>query len=148
MGAPPPLLLPSAPVCCSCAAGLSVAGPRRLAATPSSPSSVASNSTLLLRPSCRLQGRASVARAARGGGEGEGGKSDEAAFFGEDGVVEDMDGYMDYLSLEYDSVWDTKPAWSVHLLLFLLRVSCTYLHYITLRHHRKLVVSGIAEPYK
>lgn len=28
----------------------------------------------------------------------------------EDGVGEDMDGYMNYLSLEYDSVWDTKPS--------------------------------------
>ncbi|CAN1176845.1 hypothetical protein LINPERPRIM_LOCUS3825 [Linum perenne] len=32
-------------------------------------------------------------------------------FMDEDGVVEDMDGYMNYLSLEYDSVWDTKPSW-------------------------------------
>ncbi|KAL6502864.1 hypothetical protein OROHE_024032 [Orobanche hederae] len=22
-----------------------------------------------------------------------------------------MNGYLDYLSLEYDSVWDTKPSW-------------------------------------
>uniref|UniRef100_J3LRX0 DUF6737 domain-containing protein n=2 Tax=Oryza brachyantha TaxID=4533 RepID=J3LRX0_ORYBR len=22
-----------------------------------------------------------------------------------------MDGYLNYLSLEYDSVWDTKPSW-------------------------------------
>lgn len=58
-----------------------------------------------------------MARAGGSGGDGEGGKSGAAAFFGEDGVVEDMDGYMDYLSLEYDSVWDTKPAWSVSSLL-------------------------------
>ncbi|GKE45996.1 hypothetical protein Tco_1473280, partial [Tanacetum coccineum] len=31
-------------------------------------------------------------------------------YLDEDGVVEDMDGYMNYLSLEYDSVWDTKPS--------------------------------------
>ncbi|KAI3819344.1 hypothetical protein L1987_13172 [Smallanthus sonchifolius] len=32
-------------------------------------------------------------------------------FLDADGVVEDMDGYLNYLSLEYDSVWDTKPSW-------------------------------------
>ena len=61
-----------------------------------------------------------------GGGKGEGGKSGAAAFFDEDGVVDDMDGYLNYLSLEYDSVWDTKPAWSVPLLLrscFLLDIA-------------------------
>ncbi|GJM96314.1 hypothetical protein PR202_ga13136 [Eleusine coracana subsp. coracana] len=111
----------TASACCSCAAG--IAGPRRLAAKPSSPSSV--NSRLLLRPSCSRLRRAGIARAAGGGGggEGDGGKSGAAAFFGEDGVVEDMDGYMDYLSLEYDSVWDTKPVWSVPLLLFVVLVS-------------------------
>ncbi|XP_076902099.1 uncharacterized protein LOC143556728 [Bidens hawaiensis] len=38
---------------------------------------------------------------------------DESAgrFLDEDGVVEDMDGYLNYLSLEYDSVWNTKPSW-------------------------------------
>uniref|UniRef100_A0A2P2JW40 Uncharacterized protein n=1 Tax=Rhizophora mucronata TaxID=61149 RepID=A0A2P2JW40_RHIMU len=35
----------------------------------------------------------------------------ETQFLDEDGVVEDMDGYLNYLSLEYDSVWDTKPSW-------------------------------------
>ncbi|PSR86080.1 DEAD-box ATP-dependent RNA helicase [Actinidia chinensis var. chinensis] len=30
----------------------------------------------------------------------------------DNGVIEDMDGYMNYLSLEYDSVWDTKPSWT------------------------------------
>jgi hypothetical protein len=35
----------------------------------------------------------------------------ESQFFDEDGAVDDMDGYMNYLSLEYDSVWDTKPSW-------------------------------------
>ncbi|KAI3678910.1 hypothetical protein L6452_38214 [Arctium lappa] len=37
--------------------------------------------------------------------------SNRSRFLDEDGVVEDMDGYLNYLSLEYDSVWDTKPAW-------------------------------------
>ncbi|KAK6135037.1 hypothetical protein DH2020_031215 [Rehmannia glutinosa] len=35
----------------------------------------------------------------------------EKAFFDENGAVEDMDSYLNYLSLEYDSVWDTKPSW-------------------------------------
>lgn len=29
----------------------------------------------------------------------------------ENGVVGDMEGYLNSLSLEYDSVWDTKPYW-------------------------------------
>eukprot|EP00897_Mesotaenium_endlicherianum_P007042 jgi/Mesen1/6366/ME000328S05639 len=29
----------------------------------------------------------------------------------EDGVIEDMEVFLKDLSLEYDSVWDTKPAW-------------------------------------
>ncbi|XP_009598934.1 uncharacterized protein [Nicotiana tomentosiformis] len=36
---------------------------------------------------------------------------EDSAFFDENGVVEDMDSYLNYLSLEYDSVWDTKPSW-------------------------------------
>ncbi|KAK6940802.1 Protein of unknown function DUF6737, partial [Dillenia turbinata] len=35
----------------------------------------------------------------------------ESMFLDEDGVVKDMDGYLNSLSLEYDSVWDTKPSW-------------------------------------
>lgn len=41
------------------------------------------------------------------------GAGGESGFLDENGVVDDMDGYLNYLSLEYDSVWDTKPAWSV-----------------------------------
>ena len=37
--------------------------------------------------------------------------SSSRRFLDEQGVVEDMDGYLNYLSLEYDSVWDTKPSW-------------------------------------
>ncbi|XP_021762729.1 uncharacterized protein LOC110727482 [Chenopodium quinoa] len=32
-------------------------------------------------------------------------------FKDENGVVNDMEGYLNSLSLEYDSVWDTKPSW-------------------------------------
>lgn len=44
---------------------------------------------------------------------GNGSSKDEsaAAFLDENGVVEDMDAYLNHLSLEYDSVWDTKPSW-------------------------------------
>ncbi|XXG48528.1 hypothetical protein AAC387_Pa02g2953 [Persea americana] len=35
----------------------------------------------------------------------------ESRFLDDNGVVDDMDGYLNYLSLEYDSVWDTKPSW-------------------------------------
>ncbi|KAK6937543.1 Protein of unknown function DUF6737 [Dillenia turbinata] len=38
-------------------------------------------------------------------------EQNESMFLDEDGVVKDMDGYLNYLSLEYDSVWDTKPSW-------------------------------------
>ncbi|XP_058073737.1 uncharacterized protein LOC131222613 [Magnolia sinica] len=37
--------------------------------------------------------------------------NNESIFLDEDGIVDDMDGYLNYLSLEYDSVWDTKPSW-------------------------------------
>ncbi|GAB4841591.1 hypothetical protein Ancab_022305 [Ancistrocladus abbreviatus] len=38
-------------------------------------------------------------------------ESDESRFMDENGVIDDMDGYLNHLSLEYDSVWDTKPSW-------------------------------------
>ncbi|XP_057438653.1 uncharacterized protein LOC130730616 [Lotus japonicus] len=37
--------------------------------------------------------------------------SEDPLFFEEKNVVEDMEGYLNQLSLEYDSVWDTKPSW-------------------------------------
>ncbi|GAY40673.1 hypothetical protein CUMW_053790 [Citrus unshiu] len=39
------------------------------------------------------------------------GDQNKSMFMDENGVVDDMDGYLNYLSLEYDSVWDTKPSW-------------------------------------
>ena len=51
-----------------------------------------------------------LAGVARGSGE-KGGKIGEAEFFRKDGVVGDMDGYLNYLSLEYDFVSDTNPSW-------------------------------------
>ncbi|OMP05052.1 hypothetical protein COLO4_09074 [Corchorus olitorius] len=38
-------------------------------------------------------------------------QNEYSRFLDENGVVDDMDGYLNYLSLEYDSVWDTKPSW-------------------------------------
>lgn len=35
----------------------------------------------------------------------------ESSYMDENGVVGDMEGYLNSLSLEYDSVWDTKPYW-------------------------------------
>ncbi|CAN7123888.1 unnamed protein product [Brassica rapa subsp. narinosa] len=43
------------------------------------------------------------------GGNGRG--QNDSRFVDENGGVEDMEGYLDHLSLEYDSVWDTKPSW-------------------------------------
>ncbi|CAJ1904661.1 unnamed protein product [Sphenostylis stenocarpa] len=37
--------------------------------------------------------------------------SKDPSFFDENGIVNDMEGYLNHLSLEYDSVWDTKPSW-------------------------------------
>ncbi|XP_065864352.1 uncharacterized protein [Euphorbia lathyris] len=40
-----------------------------------------------------------------------GGNSNQSQFSDENGVIDDMDSYLNNLSLEYDSVWDTKPSW-------------------------------------
>ncbi|KAL5217678.1 hypothetical protein ABZP36_018362 [Zizania latifolia] len=95
-------LLPSAPPPCSCGA----AGSPSRAPKPAGPAPFAAASGRRLQHVARRR-RAGLAR----GGERRGRKSDGAEFFGDDGVVEDMDGYLNYLSLEYDSVWDTKPSW-------------------------------------
>lgn len=51
-------------------------------------------------------------RILRWSGSGNGGDPvQEPSFFDENGAVQDMDDYLNYLSLEYDSVWDTKPSW-------------------------------------
>ncbi|KAI7983904.1 hypothetical protein LOK49_LG15G00487 [Camellia lanceoleosa] len=54
----------------------------------------------------------------------------ESAFLDENGVIDDMDGYMNYLSLEYDSVWDTKPSWCqpwTITLTGLIVITCSWL---------------------
>ena len=40
-------------------------------------------------------------------------EENDSRFVDENGAVDDMEGYLDNLSLEYDSVWDTKPSWYV-----------------------------------
>lgn len=47
----------------------------------------------------------------RAGGTSKNEAADESVFMDENGVVDDMDGYLNYLSPEYESVWDTKPSW-------------------------------------
>jgi len=51
-------------------------------------------------------------------------------------LVDDMDGYLNNLSLEYESVWDTKPSWyaflsSLQFYIFLLNL--TYLSCFSFR---------------
>ncbi|KAF8733798.1 hypothetical protein HU200_014645 [Digitaria exilis] len=105
------LLFPSTPPCCPCGAGAARSSGPMLVAMPSPSASPSFSVATRLQLGGRSRGRTGVVRVG-GGGKGEGAKDGgAAAFFGEDGVVEDMDGYLDYLSLEYDSVWDTKPAW-------------------------------------
>ncbi|KAG8062218.1 hypothetical protein GUJ93_ZPchr0003g16908 [Zizania palustris] len=101
-------LLPSAPPSCSCGG----AGSPSRAPKPAGPAPFASYSGAAASGRrLQLVGRRRRAGLARGG-ERQGRKGDGAEFFGDDGVVEDMDGYLNYLSLEYDSVWDTKPSCS------------------------------------
>ncbi|KAJ0112097.1 hypothetical protein Patl1_03366 [Pistacia atlantica] len=93
----------------------------------------------------------------------------ESMFMDEKGVIDDMDGYLNYLSLEYDSVWDTKPSWCqpwtitltgvsaiacswliLHSLLFstiILLLVCTW-WYIFLYSYPKAYVDMIAERRK
>ncbi|XP_010522733.1 PREDICTED: uncharacterized protein LOC104801239 [Tarenaya hassleriana] len=61
--------------------------------------------------------------------EGDKRERKESMFIDENGAIEDMEGYLDYLSLEYDSVWDTKPSWCqpwTITLTGLLAVACSW----------------------
>ncbi|GAV57755.1 hypothetical protein CFOL_v3_01291, partial [Cephalotus follicularis] len=54
----------------------------------------------------------------------------DSIFLDQNGVIDDMDGYLDQLSLEYDSVWDTKPSWCqpwTILLTGIAVVACSWL---------------------
>lgn len=59
----------------------------------------------------------------------------EVAFFDENGAVKDMDAYLNNLSLEYDSVWDTKPSWYQ---IFTLHLSFTSIFF----GERQLMFTG------
>ncbi|KAK4756460.1 hypothetical protein SAY87_006587 [Trapa incisa] len=48
---------------------------------------------------------------ARAGGNSRNEDVPETMFIDESNVVDDMEGYLNYLSPEYESVWDTKPSW-------------------------------------
>nr|CAD1832594.1 unnamed protein product [Ananas comosus var. bracteatus] len=77
-----------------------------------------------------------------GGGGGGGGRRREGSeFLDEDGVVDDMDGYLNYLSLEYDSVWDTKPAWCQPWTILLTGVSIVGCSWILI--HSILITSAV-----
>ncbi|KAL5792911.1 hypothetical protein ACOSP7_001505 [Xanthoceras sorbifolium] len=100
---------------------------------------------------------------------GNPGDPKESMFRDENGVIDDMDGYLNYLSLEYDSVWDTKPSWCqpwtitltgvlviasswliLHSILFtsvILLLVCTW-WYIFLYSYPKAYLDMIAERRK
>ncbi|CAF2034932.1 BnaA09g01050D [Brassica napus] len=57
-------------------------------------------------------------------------EENDSRFVDEDGAVDDMEGYLGNLSLEYDSVWDTKPSWCqpwTIMLTGLSIVTCSWL---------------------
>ncbi|KAI4319467.1 hypothetical protein MLD38_033061 [Melastoma candidum] len=59
-----------------------------------------------------------------------GGRDEPTSFVDEDGTVEDLDGYLKYLSPEYESVWDTKPSWCQPWTIALtgaLAIACSWL---------------------
>uniref|UniRef100_A0A1J3FXK0 DUF6737 domain-containing protein n=1 Tax=Noccaea caerulescens TaxID=107243 RepID=A0A1J3FXK0_NOCCA len=61
---------------------------------------------------------------------GLGGNRKDSRFVDENGTIDDMEGYLDNLSLEYDSVWDTKPSWCqpwTIMLTGLSIVACSWL---------------------
>nr|XP_043635543.1 uncharacterized protein LOC122606749 [Erigeron canadensis] len=58
----------------------------------------------------------------------------KSKFLNEEGVIEDMDGYLNYLSLEYDSVWDTKPAWCQPWTITLTGLSVIAVSWVILRN--------------
>ncbi|OVA12596.1 hypothetical protein BVC80_9013g52 [Macleaya cordata] len=64
----------------------------------------------------------------------------ESQFVDEDGVVDDMDGYMNHLSLEYDSVWDTKPSWCQPWTIALTGVSVVACSWIILH---SVIISAV-----
>ncbi|XP_039114427.1 uncharacterized protein LOC120249824 [Dioscorea cayenensis subsp. rotundata] len=73
---------------------------------------------------------------------GKGASSDESQFLDEDGMVEDMDGYLNYLSLEYESVWDTKPSWCQPWTISLTGVAVIASSWVFL--HSPIITAGVS----
>lgn len=67
---------------------------------------------------------------------------EENSFFDEDGVVQDMDGYLNHLSLEYDSIWDTKPSWCQPWTITLTGVLIITSSWVLL--HSNVVTAGVS----
>ncbi|KAK7396374.1 hypothetical protein VNO78_17336 [Psophocarpus tetragonolobus] len=64
----------------------------------------------------------------------------EGSFLDENGVVSDMEGYLNQLSLEYDSVWDTKPSWCQPWTIALTGVSIIAISWFILH---SLIISSL-----
>ncbi|KAH1258316.1 hypothetical protein HKD37_03G008041 [Glycine soja] len=66
----------------------------------------------------------------------------DPSFFDENGAVNDMEGYLNHLSLEYDSVWDTKPSWCQPWTIALTGVSIIAISWLIL--HSVIITSLIS----
>ncbi|KAI4301245.1 hypothetical protein L6164_034541 [Bauhinia variegata] len=67
--------------------------------------------------------------------------SKEPIFYDDKGVVDDMEGYLNSLSLEYDSVWDTKPSWCQPWTITLTGVSIIGISWLVL--HSVVITSVV-----
>ncbi|KFK30877.1 hypothetical protein AALP_AA6G037500 [Arabis alpina] len=65
----------------------------------------------------------------------------DSRFVDENGVVDDMEGFLDNLSLEYDSVWDTKPYWCQPWTIMLTGLSIVACSWVIMH---SVVVSSLA----
>lgn len=65
----------------------------------------------------------------------------DSRFVDEKGVVDDMEGFLDNLSLEYDSVWDTKPSWCQPWTIMLTGLSIVACSWVILH---SVIVSSLA----
>ncbi|KAG0487267.1 hypothetical protein HPP92_009362 [Vanilla planifolia] len=71
-----------------------------------------------------------------------GGNRDESSLLEEDAAVNDMDSYLSHLSLEYDSVWDTKPVWCQPWTISLTGVMVIAFSWLLL--HSVVISGGVA----
>ncbi|KAJ1433088.1 hypothetical protein SESBI_06307 [Sesbania bispinosa] len=68
--------------------------------------------------------------------------SKDPLFLDDNGVVDDMEGYLNQLSLEYDSVWDTKPSWCQPWTITLTGVSIIGISWLIL--HSVIITSLVS----